>query len=331
MRRLAPFAVAGALPFAMTAAPGSASQSAEVLVAAALALLVGCAVVFAPWQRLPGWLPVVPALAFLLAVALLRDAGGIRAGVGPAVLLPIVWMALHGTRAHLLVVVAGVAAVFLVPTFMVGEPAYPAWAWRLGVLFFATSAVIGLTIHQLITRVRAEARERGVLLARLEDLAHTDELTGLPNRRGWDASISDALAQAEVTARPVCVAVLDLDSFKELNDLHGHAHGDRLLKRVAAAWSAELRPQDVIARLGGDEFAILLPGCSDEHATPVIERLRRSEAGAISSAGLAGWDGSESAADLLNRADQALYRAKRTGRDRTVTVDAIRVLHHDLV
>jgi diguanylate cyclase (GGDEF)-like protein len=109
----------------------------------------------------------------------------------------------------------------------------------------------------------------------------------------------------------VSIAVLDLDGFKALNDTHGHAAGDRCLKDCVAAWSAQLRPADLLARLGGDEFAILLPGCELADAQAVAARVRAATPGIGCSVGVAEWDGAESSQALHRRADRMLYAAKR--------------------
>ena len=160
--------------------------------------------------------------------------------------------------------------------------------------------------------------ERVGLLARLEAVARTDELTGLPNRRAWQEELPRELARTRRAAEPLCVAMLDLDYFKQYNDEQGHQAGDRLLKEVAGAWSSELRATDILARYGGEEFALALPGCSMEDAFAVVERLRTAIPGGEScSAGIARWDAQETSGELLERADTALYDAKRAGRDQS--------------
>jgi diguanylate cyclase (GGDEF)-like protein/PAS domain S-box-containing protein len=158
--------------------------------------------------------------------------------------------------------------------------------------------------------------ERHALLRRLETLALTDQLTGLPNRRAWEDTLDRELARAARDGLPVCVAVLDLDAFKRYNDDRGHLAGDALLSAAAEAWRTELRGGDVLARYGGDEFAALIPGRALDTAVTVVERLRRAAPeGCTCSAGVAMWDGSESATDLFGRADGALYVAKHSGRN----------------
>ena len=113
---------------------------------------------------------------------------------------------------------------------------------RAGALFVVVAAIIGLSTHELIRRLRALLAERAELLTSFERLARTDALTGLPNRRAWEDALGAAFAAALRSDRPVTVAVIDLDHFKALNDRHGHPYGDRVLAACAAAWNAELRP-----------------------------------------------------------------------------------------
>ena len=172
---------------------------------------------------------------------------------------------------------------------------------------------------ELLAIEASVAIERADFLARLSDLAETDDLTGLPNRRSWDATIHAAVGYATRTRRPLCMAIIDLDHFKRFNDRHGHQSGDRLLKTAASAWRTALRESDTLARYGGEEFAVVLPGCSSDVAETVLERLRQLTPGEQTcSVGLAEWSPGESAADLVARADVALYEAKRNGRDMLV-------------
>ena len=166
----------------------------------------------------------------------------------------------------------------------------------------------------------AIAIQRGQMLARLERVARTDELTGLLNRRAWDEQLARELARAARTNGPLCIAMLDLDHFKSYNDRFGHQAGDRVLKEAAAQWETRLRKTDVLARYGGEEFALALPDEGIAEARATLERLR--EATPMDqrvSAGLVCWDGAEDADGLMARADAALYDAKHRGRDRVET------------
>ena len=154
----------------------------------------------------------------------------------------------------------------------------------------------------------------GWLSFRVKTLAETDSLTGLRNRRAWDAELAREMANASRTGHSVCVMLLDIDGLKRINDGNGHQAGDRLLKTAAAAWIGVVRSGDLIARLGGDEFGLLLPSCPPNGASALLDRLRTS-APVQFCAGIAYWDGSESPEDLVRRADADLYQAKSAIRD----------------
>ena len=175
------------------------------------------------------------------------------------------------------------------------------------------------SLVDLLAAEVAVTLERVELLARLESIARTDDLTGLPNRRAWEEELPREVLRARREVKPLCVAMIDLDHFKRFNDEHGHQAGDRFLKQAAAMWAEEMRATDLLARYGGEEFALALPACPPEEAFAVVERLRAATPdGETCSAGIASWDGTESAATLLGRADAALYEAKRRGRNLSV-------------
>lgn len=166
-------------------------------------------------------------------------------------------------------------------------------------------------IRDVTERKRLEA-EREQLIARVQELARTDPLTELPNRRVWNERLADEMRRARRFVEPLAIAILDLDNFKALNDSRGHAAGDRLLQEIAAGWPAQLRDIDLLARLGGDEFGLLLPTCSQSEQRRVLERLRDAmPSGHTFSVGVASWDGAEEADRLLERADRSLYEDKK--------------------
>jgi len=147
------------------------------------------------------------------------------------------------------------------------------------------------------------------------DLADLDPLTGVPNRRAWDARLARALDRAQVEGETLAVALLDLNAFKILNDRHGHEAGDQLLKASALAWQGELRGGDTLARLGGDEFAVLIEHYGGFDVEALAQRLRLAtphEAGCA--IGVAVWDRSETVDEFLRRADEALYADKSGSR-----------------
>jgi diguanylate cyclase (GGDEF)-like protein len=203
------------------------------------------------------------------------------------------------------------------PTSVLYEPLLRG-AETVGVLAVGWSANVRAkgsraTVVALLAHEAAAVIDRADTLNELTDMASTDPLTGLPNRRAWDAHINKALADG----RQLIVAMLDLDHFKEFNDTYGHPVGDRLLKETAAIWREQLRSGDLLARLGGEEFGLLLIDCDAARASEVIERLRGLvHYGRTCSAGLARRRPGESADAVMARADAALYEAKASGRDR---------------
>ncbi|MGZ4184491.1 MAG: diguanylate cyclase domain-containing protein [Solirubrobacteraceae bacterium] len=169
------------------------------------------------------------------------------------------------------------------------------------------------TVSALLAHEAAAVITRADVVDDLYDAAQTDALTGLPNRRAWDAQLKRSLSED----RQIAIAMLDFDHFKEFNDTYGHPAGDRLLKEAAAAWRDQLRAGDLLARIGGEEFALMLVDCELATATEVVERLRASMPQARTcSAGLAVRGDGESAEAVIARADRALYQAKADGRNR---------------
>jgi len=156
-----------------------------------------------------------------------------------------------------------------------------------------------------------------------EHMALHDLLTDLPNRALFVDRAGHAIAAARRSSRPVGIAIVDLDRFKEVNDTLGHHNGDDYLRRIATHLAEVLRPGDTIARLGGDEFGLVLPGVDAEHARPILDRVLHTLAADIdvagvpvsseASIGIAFWpiDGTE-ITDLLQRADLAVHAAKET-------------------
>lgn len=173
------------------------------------------------------------------------------------------------------------------------------------------------TLITLLAHEIAAAIKRADLLSQLTDMASTDALTGLPNRRAWESNLDRVLLEGN----QFVLAMLDLDHFKDFNDSRGHPAGDRLLKETAAVWREELRSGDFLARIGGEEFALLLPSCATTDALSVIDRLRgRVRYEQTCSAGVVVREPGESAEELMTRVDEALYEAKAGGRDRVALV-----------
>ena len=189
------------------------------------------------------------------------------------------------------------------------------WLMGIGTLVVAAGLVLAM-------RSRVE-----LLIARLYDAARTDPLTGLPNRRGFRELLDLELERSRRGTTEMTVVVGDIDHFKDVNDCSGHHVGDAVLQRVATLLEAGKRQIDLAARVGGEEFALILPGTDARGAFLVGERLRDAvretfakDAVPITiSFGIAGFPAhAETAASLLRAADEALYAAKESGRNRTV-------------
>jgi diguanylate cyclase (GGDEF)-like protein len=184
---------------------------------------------------------------------------------------------------------------------------------------FGVGLVTGVAFLLVLARMAGLVREVQAHAATLTKLSELDPLTGLANRRVWDRELPRAIDAAHRAGRVLTVAVIDLDLFKHLNDARGHAAGDQVLIASAANWSRHLRAGDLLARIGGEEFAVLLPGADESTAMEIIERLRAACPRPMTcSAGVAVLYPAETALDVVERADRALYDAKERGRDMTV-------------
>ncbi len=156
-----------------------------------------------------------------------------------------------------------------------------------------------------------------------------DQLTGSLNRRGLDDVFERELARSERRNSPLCIAMLDLDDFKRLNDTHGHTAGDEALIHLVRVIKDTLRTMDVIARFGGEEFLIVLPDTTMDDAMQTVTRVQRELTKRIFmhnnerllitfSAGVALRAGIEDQTTMIKRADEALYKAKRAGKNRVI-------------
>ncbi|MBS0436906.1 MAG: GGDEF domain-containing protein [Proteobacteria bacterium] len=181
-------------------------------------------------------------------------------------------------------------------------------------------------LRDALKRQKAELREA---LARNEALAQRDELTGLANRRHMAALIEAERVRSERSGARFCLAVLDIDRFKRINDSHGHPTGDHVLKVFAAEALAAIREADVLARWGGEEFMLMLPDAGLTAARLGLERLRTRVEGLrvvhegrelafTVSAGLVEVSPDETLVEAIARADRALYQAKQQGRNKVV-------------
>jgi len=188
------------------------------------------------------------------------------------------------------------------------------WREALPELGESRSHLVALLAHEAAVAIGKAAEH-----AELELMAHTDTLTGLANRRALEDQFPRAIAIAQRAKHSLSLAMIDLDHFKDFNDLHGHPRGDRLLSDASKAWTHRLRDTDILARWGGEEFCLLLPDCDATAATTILDDLRnRTPEGQSFSAGVATWRPDLSDRGLVEQADAALYEAKRRGRARTV-------------
>jgi diguanylate cyclase (GGDEF)-like protein len=171
----------------------------------------------------------------------------------------------------------------------------------------------------------ATAFDNARLIESMAHQARTDNLTGLPGHRAFH----EALCTSVDAGRPFSLAMIDIDDFKRINDGHGHPVGDEALCRVAEAMRSAVRGEDEVFRVGGEEFAVVVPGLEGVDAVPVCERVRAAVSTTTFalplrvSIGLASWPAdADDRKSLLQRADEALYAAKRAGKDRTAQVPA---------
>lgn len=203
---------------------------------------------------------------------------------------------------------------------------------RLGVVAFADERE---PCREETLALRQLARQTALLLIahRQDQRAHTDSLTGLPNRRALDHSLIAEVSRARRYGRRLSVALLDLDRFKQVNDRFGHTVGDVTLQRCARIFFGHVRDEDILARFGGEEFCWLMPEVRERKAQRAAERLRQEIAdhdfdpvGLLTvSVGVAELRPDEDPHSLLQRVDRLLYRAKEAGRNRVVCSAALAV------
>jgi diguanylate cyclase len=210
-------------------------------------------------------------------------------------------------------------------------PARPAELQRLLGASIDQNRHLTAHVRRLEAELHRSSAELGKLRGELRDAVHdalTDPLTGLANRRSFDLELGAVGARASRSS-PAHLVMADIDHFKRVNDAHGHDIGDEVLRIVGEILLANVRRDSLVARLGGDEFGLLLPGAGSPYAAAVAIRLCQALASRpvilrghpevseriTLSIGMAGWQAGDSSAGWYARADAALYRAKRSGRN----------------
>lgn len=191
------------------------------------------------------------------------------------------------------------------------------------------AALLGAQFGEMRRRLRTRKRELEAALGRIQELANRDSLTGLYNRRYAQELIAHHVHLKDRNGRPLAMALIDLDHFKQVNDQYGHALGDRVLQTFAQQARQATREADIVARWGGEEFLIVMPETSAEGAALLVERLRETLAALCVSdevpalriafsAGITAHCAGEHTDQTVHRADRALYEAKSAGRHRSV-------------
>jgi diguanylate cyclase len=193
------------------------------------------------------------------------------------------------------------------------------------------------TLEERLSRAAGEVAELRQNLEVVRREALTDPLTGIPNRKLFESRLREAARNAVETSEPLALLMLDIDHFKRFNDTYGHQLGDQVLRLVAKTLADGVKGRDTPARFGGEEFVIVLPQTRLENAVTLAEQIRRTmarhkvvrkgtgeEYGVIAlSVGASAYRPGEDLAELIRRADAALYHAKHTGRNRVVAEDDV--------
>jgi diguanylate cyclase (GGDEF)-like protein len=322
------YLVAALAGFISLAVPDPGNRSDALLAVVSAVSLAIAALCFVAYRRAPMWFFYGTAAAgsVLIAVATAGGSNGAEGGYG----VFYVWVVLLAFLffSFRVAVVQALLAAISYAVVLIARDSEFTFNFMLGLVAVigAAGAVVGLL------RARLER-----LAANLDSEAHTDSLTGVANRRGFDQRFELELWRAARTGRGLSLIVCDLDHFKAVNDRLGHRAGDEALRTVAARIAASVRSIDAVSRIGGEEFAVLLPEASPIEAHVVAERIRKGILQEFAdhavpltiSCGVASQDGNLDGADLIQSADDAMYRAKAAGRNRSV-VDGAEIADYEL-
>lgn len=293
------YVMGGALGLLLTAiAPGHSGSRTIVGTAAVVALLLGSSLLL--WgPRLPYWAHhwYVAMATVLVTVAVHWFPSSVGSmGLAAFYVFIACDAAMFFSWEHM---VAHVAFAVLLCLWAVPSRGLPWWS---GIIPAGVTVGVAMVVA-VLTRMAADA--------------DIDVLTGLLNRRGFDRVLNTAIGHATRTGQALALVLVDLDRFQKVNDHLGHRGGDGVLQRVADAWSKLVTPDQRLARYGGDVFAVLLPHSTEQAAILLTEQLRAAVSTGCS-AGVTSWQPGESGSLLVSRADVGLYRAKQSGRNRTV-------------
>lgn len=209
-------------------------------------------------------------------------------------------------------------------------PAVEALHFSFAAILMTAVSVLSVNMAKLRAKLGARTTELRAALERIQYLAHHDELTRISNRRHLSERLAAEQLNQRHSGQTMSLVLIDIDHFKNVNDRHGHSVGDAVLRHFAAALQAALRSTDFAGRWGGEEFLVVTPQASAETAASLVERLREALAATsfdslvpglhiTFSAGVAECAPGEDLHLAIERADRALYQAKQTGRDRTVS------------
>ena len=293
------FLFGGVLVFLLVwLAPMSFSSTAVQYGNAAAALLVGVTVLL--WgQRLQLW-----QFHLMVVVATLQITVAVYQSANPATAVSIATLYVFIACVAFFVAwpSAALQLAFSVACCMAAVGVAPTVPWWSGLAVSGSTVVLGIVI---------------AILGRMVSSAEMDDITGLPNRRGFDRLLGVAISRVQLGGPRPVIALVCVDGYGAVHEEFGSQAGDELMQQIVASWRVALDPEHVLARRGVDEFTVLLPGVTEEEAVSVVDRMRGAIARSCS-AGVAAWQPGESASLTVARADTALRRAKRSGRNRTM-------------
>ncbi|MFY9476584.1 MAG: GGDEF domain-containing protein [Aquabacterium sp.] len=350
VRRHVMFGLGAGLIYALTAAIMAHSAWLGLISAGVFGLLLGCmattfllffVLVRSGWsQRFEDPVLAMPhGMVSILIIVLAYVLIGEYRGDTIILLAQAVAVAMFRLRPRQCLFLGGWAALCVsVAQFGLVWSGEPGFSLQRGLTHFTVSAVslmalavVAMWISAMRVRISRQSDELRQTLVQAQALATTDMLTGLLNRRAMTDQLESELARVSRSGNPVCVALIDIDHFKKVNDHYGHRMGDEVLRSFASLAQGDLRQVDQLGRWGGEEFLLMMPHVDASQAWVAVERLRNhiaahpmGDSGNLTvtiSAGLAQFSHGESLDRWIERADQALYQAKQSGRNRCLIAE----------